>query len=270
MRKQIIPLVSWRSRARKGFRAAVWETPRHMHGHAPSRDSTAVGSAKGGPPQPSHRPRRPPCPQPPCADGPVGWLRGWGMCESHVSNPQTVGKCCSLLNSAASRPPLLHSSPRLSVCSLFGQAVCPASSPWVCLCVCALVCPHVSVCVCVCPAPSLWVCLAAHRKSKESGCQRHAAWNYHFLQTDSMPTTPPLSHTDTNTHLHTHTHTHPSLYPSLFLLDFLTERTSLPEEGGTHTQSILSLLNFSHYLLFSSLFHSGAVHFWFDPIQDIS
>ncbi|KAL1272712.1 hypothetical protein QQF64_028574 [Cirrhinus molitorella] len=44
------------------------------------------------------------------------------MCESHVSNPQTVGKCCSLLNS----PPLLPPSRSLSLA--FSSGTLPATA----------------------------------------------------------------------------------------------------------------------------------------------
>lgn len=59
------------------------------------------------------------------------------MCESHVSNPQTVGKCCSLLNSL---PPFssLPRSPFLSG-SLSWRALCPPFTVQVCVCVCARV-----------------------------------------------------------------------------------------------------------------------------------
>lgn len=38
---------------------------------------------------------------------------GCGMCKSHVSNPQTVGKCCSLLNSSHPLHPPAFAFPML-------------------------------------------------------------------------------------------------------------------------------------------------------------
>lgn len=62
------------------------------------------------------------------------------MCESHVSNPQTVGKCCSLLNSLP--PSLLHPTPSLPRSpflsdALSWRALFPPPSPCECVCVCA-------------------------------------------------------------------------------------------------------------------------------------
>ena len=61
------------------------------------------------------------------------------MCESHVSNPQTVGKCCSLLNSLS--PPLPRSLISLD-CSP-GERPAPLQP-------CAGVCACKCVCLCAC------------------------------------------------------------------------------------------------------------------------
>lgn len=65
------------------------------------------------------------------------------MCESHVSNPQTVGKCCSLLNSLP--PSLLHPTPSLPRSpflsdALSWRALFPLRPP-ASVCVCARACP---------------------------------------------------------------------------------------------------------------------------------
>lgn len=106
------------------------------------------------------------------------------MCESHVSNPQTVGKCCSLLNS------LLPPSVALSLVRLDRS---PGAQP-------GLPQPHASVGVCA--GECARVCLpSAHRKSAQSVCQRGSAWNRRFLQTVSMPTPSPSQHTHTHIHI---------------------------------------------------------------------
>lgn len=68
------------------------------------------------------------------------------MCESHVSNPQTVGKCCSLLNSLLP-PSLFPSMPpslALSFCWTALQAsALPCRNP-------VRVCVHASVCARAC------------------------------------------------------------------------------------------------------------------------
>lgn len=59
------------------------------------------------------------------------------MCESHVRNPQTVGKCCSLLNSLLPHslfPPCLLPSLSYFVGPLSKRASCPAAT--LCECVC--------------------------------------------------------------------------------------------------------------------------------------
>lgn len=70
----------------------------------------------------------------------LGRPRGWGMCESHVSNPQTVGKCCSLLNSSfpPSLPPSFPS--RRPPCSLSSLDSSPGERSALCVCVHACVC----------------------------------------------------------------------------------------------------------------------------------
>lgn len=67
------------------------------------------------------------------------------MCESHVSNPQTVGKCCSLLNSLL--PPSLLPSTPPSVALSFGWTALQTSN----LPCCSLmrVCVHASARVCL-------------------------------------------------------------------------------------------------------------------------
>lgn len=69
------------------------------------------------------------------------------MCESHVSNPQTVGKCCSLLNSLL--PPSLLPAMRPAVALSFGWTALQTST----LACRSLmrVCVHACVCACACP-----------------------------------------------------------------------------------------------------------------------
>ncbi len=83
---------------------------------------------------------------------------GCGMCESHVSNPQTVGKCCSLLNS----PPLLP--PSLSLSLAFSSGTLPATAL-----------PHVG----------------RTQEMDGGGCQKRVAWNYDFRRTFSRQYPPP-------------------------------------------------------------------------------
>lgn len=113
----------------------------------------------------------------------LGRPQGWGMCESHVSNPQTVGKCCSLLNSLL--PPSLHPSMLPSLALSFSWTTHQASTLPCCNPVQVSV--HASVCA--------RACLTAHRKWVQIACQRRSAWNCRFLQTVSMPTPSPPQHT---------------------------------------------------------------------------
>lgn len=127
------------------------------------------------------------------------------MCESHVSNPQTVGKCCSLLNSLL--PPSLLPSMPPSIAHSFGWTALQTSN----LACRSLmrVCVHVNAHACA--------CLSAHRKSAQSVCQHGSAWNRHFLQTVSMPTPSPSQHT----HIRIGN-----------LFDSLSRTTKTPREGG--------------------------------------
>lgn len=92
----------------------------------------------------------------------LGRPQGWGMCESHVSNPQTVGKCCSLLNSLLPPSVPLHASLRCSpsLLSTLQASALPHSNP-------------VQVFACVFERVYVRACPAAHRKWVKSGCQRH-------------------------------------------------------------------------------------------------
>lgn len=77
----------------------------------------------------------------------LGRPQGCGMCESHVSNPQTVGKCCSLLNSLL--PPSLLPAMPPAVALSFGWTALQSST----LACCSLmrVCVHARVRACACP-----------------------------------------------------------------------------------------------------------------------
>lgn len=110
------------------------------------------------------------------------------MCESHVSNPQTVGKCCSLLNSLL--PPSLLPSLALSFCwNALQASALPRCNP-------VRVCVHASVCARAC----------LPRSTQEVSTERlPAELRLELpLPADSFYANTKFS----TTHIHTHTNSH--------------------------------------------------------------
>lgn len=120
------------------------------------------------------------------------------MCESHVSNPQTVGKCCSLLNSLLPPSPLPSAPPSLTLI-LLGRSPGehPAPPQTLCGCVCMQVCVRVSACL---------------RSTQEVSKERlPAELRLELpLPADSFYANPKSSTTHTRTHSHTQ---HPPQLP---------------------------------------------------------
>lgn len=148
------------------------------------------------------------------------------MCESHVSNPQTVGKCCSLLNSLL--PPSLLPSLSLSFRWTALQAsALPRSNP-------ARVCVHACVSVC---ARVYDVCLPAsqhtgsERRESASGAPPGTATSCRQFLCQYQA----LQHTHTCKHTHAHTHMHAQ--PAQLLIG----NCKMSQEGGRLLSNSVSL-----------------------------
>lgn len=161
------------------------------------------------------------------------------MCESHVSNPQTVGKCCSLLNSLL--PPSLLPSLSLSFRWTALQAsALPRSNP-------ARVCVHACVSVC---ARVYDVCLPAsqhtgsERRESASGAPPGTATSCRqFLcQYQALQHTHTCKHTYAHTHMQTHTCTHNLLNSSSG-----TARCPEKEGGSSLTLYLCVLISVSRF-----------------------